>query len=80
MGDVRLLKMAIACTPDPLKPGRAIPDTRFADDVAKCNGRTLRRYLANDRELPPLLREKCEEIVSAAAKKAARAAKVPVGA
>ncbi len=72
MGDVRLLKAAIACTPDPLKPGRAIPDTRFAEDVAKCNDRTLRRYLAGARPLQALLREKCEEIVRAAAKKSGR--------
>lgn len=76
LSGVKLLETAIAATPDPKKPGRAIPATRFAADVAKCNDRTLRRYLADDRPLPPLLREKLEEIVRDAAKKAGRAAKV----
>lgn len=77
MGDVRLLEAAIACTPDPLKPGRAIPATRFAE-IAKCNDRTLRRYLAGNRGLPPLLREKCEGIVSDAQRRAARASAADV--
>lgn len=74
--DVELLKMAIATTPDPKKPGRAIPATRFAATVAHCNDRTLRRYLSGERELHPLMREKLAGIVRDAARKAARAAKV----
>lgn len=77
LSDVDLLKTAIAATPDPKKAGRAIPATRFAADVAKCNDRTLRRYIADKRPLPPLLRDKLETIVGDAAKKAGRAAKVP---
>lgn len=74
LGDRELLEMAIASTQDPKKPGRAIPATRFAAEVAKCNDRTLRRYLAktDPRPLPALLRERCEEIVAAGARKAAR--------
>jgi hypothetical protein len=77
LGDRELLQMAIAATPDPEKPGRAIPATRFAVTVAKCNDRTLRRYLSRTqpRALRELLREKCEQIVTDAARKAARAAK-----
>jgi hypothetical protein len=78
LSDRELLEMAIAATPDPRKPGRSIPAVRFADDVAKCNGRTLRRYLAKEgaRPLPELLREKCEALVRTAARKASRAAVV----
>lgn len=69
LSDVELLHMAIAATPDPLpgKEGRAIPATRFAQDVAMCNDRTLRRYQAGARSLPRLLRDKLETIVAAAA-------------
>lgn len=73
LGDKRLLEMAIAATPDPLKPGSAIPATRFATDHAFCNDRTIRRYLAGERDLPALLREKCIHIVTEAAKLAAAA-------
>lgn len=77
LSDRELLKMAIAATPDPKRPHRSIPDVGFAKDVAKCNGRTLRRYLQEDnpRPLLPLLREKCEGIVRKAASKAARQAR-----
>lgn len=73
--DAELIAAAIACTPDPLKPGRAIPATRFAADVAQCNERTLRRYLSGERDLDAmrLLRETCRDIVRAASKKASRA-------
>lgn len=74
--DRELLQMAIAATPDPRRPTRAIPDTGFAKNVAKCNDRTLRRYLAptDPRPLPRLLHDLCLEIVRDAAKKAARGA------
>ena len=72
LSDRELLQMAIATTPDPKRPNRAIPDTGFAKDVAKCNDRTLRRYLAGARPLPRLLHDRCVEIVRDAAKKAAR--------
>lgn len=74
--DRELLQMAIAATPDPRRPTRSIPDTGFAKNVAKCNDRTLRRYLAptNPRPLPRLLHDLCIDIVRDAAKKAARGA------
>jgi hypothetical protein len=58
-----------------LHPGRHIPSTRFATDYAFCNGRTLRRYEAGERDLPPLLREKCLQIVREAQAEAAKASK-----
>jgi hypothetical protein len=75
LSDRELLEMAIAATPDPARPNRAIADTGFARDFAKCNDRTLRRYLKKEapRPLPRLLRDLCTEIVRDAAKKAARA-------
>src|SRR4051812_34585104 len=75
--DVDVLTTAIAATEDPRKPGRAMPATLFASQVAKCNDRTLRRYLAGDRELPALLREKLVGIVAAAQSKAKKQKTAP---
>jgi hypothetical protein len=71
--DAQLVRAAIAATPDP-REGKSgpIPAVVFATSVALANPRTLRRYLAGDRPLPPLLREKCQAII-AADREAARA-------
>jgi hypothetical protein len=74
LSDRRLLELAIQCSPDPLFPGRHLPSTRFAADIALCNDRTLRRYEAGERDLPALLREKLTIIVTEAQKKAQRKA------
>lgn len=64
--DAALVRAAIAATPD-AREGKAgpMPAVVFATEVARVNPRTLRRYLAGDRPLPPLLSEKCEAIVNA---------------
>lgn len=72
VSDRRLLELAIAASPDPMFPGRHLPATRFAADIALCNDRTLRRYQEGSRGIPNLLREKLYGIVIEAQKKAAR--------
>lgn len=68
LSDTELIKAAIAATPDPRPEanGEPMPATEFAARVAMCNPRTVRRYLAGERPLTPLLRAKCREIVDAA--------------
>jgi hypothetical protein len=70
--DAELIRRAIEATPDdrPGYEGQPMPATEFAERVAFANPRTVRRYLAGDRELPRLLREKCIEILSAPKPKA----------
>lgn len=68
VGDRTLLELAIRSAPDPEFEGRHLPSTRFAVSVALCNDRTLRRYEAGDRDLPPLLREKLLKRVKLAQK------------
>lgn len=74
--DAALVRAALAATPD-TRPGKSgpMPAVVFATDVALANPRTLRRYLAGDRQLPALLREKCRGIVENAAKRTATAEK-----
>lgn len=74
ISDRRLLELAIEASPDPTFPGRHLPATRFAADIALCNDRTLRRYQEGSRGIPNLLREKLHGIVSEAQKKAAKKA------
>lgn len=69
--DRRLLELAIESSPDPDTPGRHLPSTRFAETVALCNDRTMRRYEAGGRSLPALLREKLMKRVLLAQKIAA---------
>jgi hypothetical protein len=66
LNDSGLLARAIAVTTDP-ETKQPITDKRFAELVALCNPRTLRKYL-DDRPLPALLREKLVQHVAAGGK------------
>lgn len=62
-GPAALLRKAIDATPDPLRPGRAIPDSRFATDILEQNDRTVRRYLERTRPVPGPVLAICKRIL-----------------